>query len=167
MHLCTQEIRTFDAGQPIDAVAFAPDGKRFGSGGWGGVARGWDAQSGKELVAIPTGGQYVFAVAFSPDGRHLATGTNSNPDYVKIWDAERGTFVKSCRGHRDAVLSVAYSRDGKRLLTSSYDETARLFDLATGDSQVFEGHEWWVWSAAFSPDEKRIVTACQASGASG
>jgi len=161
MHLCTQDVRTFDAGQPIEAVALSPDGNRFVTGGWGGVARIWDTKSGKELVTIRTGAPYVFAVAFSPDGRHVATGPNARPGYVKIWDAARGTPGGALRGHDDAVLSVVYSRDGRRLLTGSYDETARLWDLASGESQGFQGHEWWVWSAAFSPDEKRIVTACQ------
>lgn len=161
MHLCTREVRSFDARQPVDAVAFAPGGKRFATGGWGGTARIWDAESGKELLAIPTGAQYVFAVAFSPDGKHLATGVNARPDYLKIWDATTGKLARSLTGHRDAVLSAVYSRDGKRLLTGSYDNTARLWDLETGQSREFLGHEWWVWNAAFSPDEKRIVTACQ------
>lgn len=161
MHLCAQEVRTFDARQPVDTVAFAPDGKRFATGGWGGVVRIWEPGSGKQLAAIPTGGQYVFAVAFSPDGQQIAVGTNEGPNYVKVFDAQTSALVKSLAGHTDAVTSVVYSGDGKRLLTSSYDNTARLWNIASGESQVFEGHEWWVWSAAFSPDEKRIVTACQ------
>ncbi|OHB85779.1 MAG: hypothetical protein A2V98_11205 [Planctomycetes bacterium RBG_16_64_12] len=168
MHLSTQDIRTFDGRQPLEAVAFSPDGKRFAAGGWGGAVRIWDTESGDELVAIstggkevPAGGQYVYAVAFSPDGNHVATGTNDRPNYLKIWDSQTGALVRELRGHTDAVLSVVYSRDGKHLLTGSYDNTARLWELETGESQALEGHDWWVWSAAFSPDEKRIVTASQ------
>jgi hypothetical protein len=161
MHLSTRDIRAFDTRQPVDAAAFSPDGTRFVTGGWGGIARVWDTESGQELIEIPTGGQYVFAAAFSPDGRYVAAGGNSRPDYVKIWDARTGKLAQSLKGHGDAVLSVAYSRDGKRLLTGSYDNTARLWDLETGESKTFKGHEWWVWAAAFSPDETRIVTASQ------
>ena len=174
MHLCTQDIETLDARQPLDAVACSPDGKRFATGGWDGAIRIWtigssgkvEAEPGpqttkRELLKIVTGGQYVFALAFSPDGKHVAAGTNDRPNYIKIWDAETGRRIQELPGHKDAVLSAAYSRDGKRLLTSSYDRTARLWNLETGKSQVFQGHEWWVWSAAFSPDEKRIITACQ------
>ena len=47
-------------------------------------------------------------------------------------------------------------------LTSSYDNTARLWDVETGQQiRVFKGHSWWVWSAAFSPDESHVVTASQ------
>ncbi|NQT16739.1 MAG: protein kinase [Planctomycetes bacterium] len=159
--LCTQDIRAFDAQQPLEAVAFSPDGRRFVGGGWGGTAHIWGTDSGEELLGIPTGGQYVYSVAFSPDGKQVATGTNDRPNYVKIWNAETGALVQELPGHGDAVLSVAYSRDGKRLLTGSYDNTARLWDLETGRSRVLAGHDWWVWSAAFSADEKRIVTASQ------
>ncbi len=112
MHVCTRELRSFNARQPIEAVAFAPDGKRFATGGWGGVARIWDTASGTELLAIPTGGQYVFAVAFSPDGDRLATGVNAQPDYLKIWDARSGALVKSLPGHRDAVLASSTRATG-------------------------------------------------------
>jgi WD40 repeat protein len=166
-YLCTQGSRTVDVGQPIEAVAYSPDGKRFATGSADGTARIWDVAAGRKLLDIPTGGQYVFAVAFSPDGNQLATGTNAFSDYVTIWDSRTGALVqrlpgqKDLPGHQDAVLSVAYSRDGKRLLTGSYDNTARLWDLATGRSCLLQGHEWWVCSATFSPDEKRAVTACQ------
>jgi len=161
MHLCTRDVKAFDAGQPVDAVASSPDESRFATAGWGGVVRIWDVASGKQLAAISTGGEFVFAVAFSPDGKYLAAGDNDRPNYVKIYDSRTGELVKALTGHKDAVLSVTYSRDGKRLLTTSYDKTARLWDLDTGQSRVFAGHDWWVWSAAFSPDEKQIVTASQ------
>jgi len=161
MHLCTRDVKAFDAQQPVDAVAYSPDGSRFATAGWGGMVRVWDTASGKQLIAIPTGGEFVFAAAFSPDGKHLAVGDNDRPNYVKIYDAQTGDRVRMLTGHTDAVLSVTYSRDGKRLLTTSYDNTARLWDLETGQSREFAGHDWWVWSAAFSPDEKRIVTASQ------
>jgi len=54
-----------------------------------------------------------------------------------------------------------YSQDGTKLLSGSYDGAARLWDVAQGTSREFRGHDWWVWSVAFSPDEKRFVTASQ------
>ena len=46
------------------------------------------------------------------------------------------------------------------MVTASDDQTARLWDAATGKALVtLEGHTDRVWSAAFSPDGTRVVTA--------
>jgi WD40 repeat protein len=47
-----------------------------------------------------------------------------------------------------------------RIVTASDDNTARIWDAATGNEiRVLRGHEGRVWSAAFSRDGTRIVTA--------
>ena len=56
--------------------------------------------------------------------------------------------------------SAAFSPDGSRIVTASADNTARVWDAATGKAiAVLSGHEGRVNSAAFSPDGSRIVTA--------
>ena len=160
MHLCSQSERSFDAQSPLEAIAVDRDGKRFATGGWNGMARIWDRESGEVLQTLKHGGEYVNAVAFSPDGRFLATGSNDAEGYIQVWDIATGQRVKVITGHEDEVLSLAYSKDGSQLLSSSYDKTARLWDTATGkEVRKFSGHTWWVWSAAFSSDEKQVVTA--------
>jgi hypothetical protein len=66
------------------------------------------------------------------------------------------------KGHEHAVLSAAFSPDGTRVVTASSDNTARLWDAATGTEIAVlrgRGHEHAVLSAAFSPDGTRVVTA--------
>lgn len=160
-YLCTRDVKSYDVGAPIEAIALSPDDQRLAVGGWGGDVRILSVETGEQLAAIPTGGTYVFALAFSSGGKKLAIGTNAKPDYLSIHDAASGERLKGLPGHQDAVLSVAWSKDGTKLLTGSYDNTARLWDESSGKSRAFSGHDWWVWSAAFSPDEKRIVTGSQ------
>jgi DNA-binding beta-propeller fold protein YncE len=58
------------------------------------------------------------------------------------------------------VRGVAFSPDGKRIVTASADQTAKVWDAATGrELLALKGHTSWVRGVAFSPDGKRIVTA--------
>jgi WD40 repeat protein len=58
------------------------------------------------------------------------------------------------------VTAAAFSPDGTRIITASDDNSARVWDAASGSSLiVLRGHMAEVTAAAFSPDGTRIVTA--------
>jgi WD40 repeat protein len=58
-----------------------------------------------------------------------------------------------------SVISVAFSLDGKLLATGCEDNTARLWEVATGKEVVaFRGHEKGVMAVAFSPDGRLLAT---------
>jgi WD40 repeat protein len=62
------------------------------------------------------------------------------------------------KGHTADLWSVAFSLDGKYLATGSSDGTARLWDLATGETvHIFEGHSGEVFEVKFSPDGKTLL----------
>jgi WD40 repeat protein len=63
-------------------------------------------------------------------------------------------------GHLNSLSACAFSPDGRFVLTASMDNTARLWDAASGaELRHFQGHENPVISCAFSPDGRRILTA--------
>jgi len=64
--------------------------------------------------------------------------------------------------HNGRVLAVAFSPDDKIVLTGSWDQTARLWDAATGTpiGQPLQ-HPDMVHAAVFSPDGKTILTGCR------
>ncbi len=66
-------------------------------------------------------------------------------------------FVQT--GHADEVVDVDVSPDGKFLATASEDQTAIIWDIASG-KQYFElqGHTSTVEAIKFTPDNKYVVT---------
>jgi RNA polymerase sigma factor (sigma-70 family) len=66
--------------------------------------------------------------------------------------------------HGGAVWAVAFSPDGNTLLSGSNDETARLWDVATGkelrrfQDQRFPKQSSWIKSVAFAPDGMNVFT---------
>ena len=62
-------------------------------------------------------------------------------------------------GHIGGVYSAAISPDGKYALSGSYDNTLKLWDIATGrEIRIFSGHTSDVFSIAFSPDGKQALS---------
>src|SRR5262249_55056656 len=60
--------------------------------------------------------------------------------------------------HEDAVLAVAFSPNGKRVLTGSWDQTAWLWDAASGRPIVqLRPHRGSVGAVAFSPDGRTVL----------
>ena len=63
-------------------------------------------------------------------------------------------------GHQEGVTSACFSPDGTRIVTASWDESARVWDTATGQClATLAGHGGEVVSAQFSPDGTRILMA--------
>jgi len=62
-------------------------------------------------------------------------------------------------GHSSGITSVAFSPDEKLIISSSEDNTLKLWDAATGrEIRTFTGHDDWVNSVAFSPDGKQVLS---------
>src|SRR5262249_2830425 len=61
--------------------------------------------------------------------------------------------------HQGIISGASLSPDGKTVLTYSQDNTARLWDAATGKQiGATMTHQRFVVSGAFSPDGQRVLT---------
>jgi WD40 repeat protein len=137
------------------ALAFSPDGKLLVSG-VGKVVRWHDAATGGVLRMQDLGTQ-VTSLHFSPEGRSLAIGCDG-----KVVVLEMATGKERARPS-NGYGSVAFSPDGRLLASGSQggdtDKEIQLWELATGkEVGTFGGHQGSVWSVAFSPDSKRLIT---------
>jgi hypothetical protein len=79
----------------------------------------------------------------------------------------RPTPRRPLTGHTDAVLGVTFSPDGQLLATTSFDQTVRLWDVATGQPHgaPLTGHTASMWAVAFSPDGRLLATGSEESTA--
>src|SRR5262249_54144765 len=70
--------------QPVEAVAFAPDGRTALSASWDRTLRLWDMHTGQTLRTFTGHSKAVHAVAFLPGGRQALSASWDRT--VKLWD---------------------------------------------------------------------------------
>jgi WD40 repeat protein len=166
-------------------VAFSPDGQRLAvgsatadAGPEPGAVQGslqlWDVATGQSALSLEGAAADVYSVAFSPDGRWLAAAVldpDSDwvaPGKIRVWDAATGQRVYDLRGSQGICFySIAWTPDGKRLASTgrtngrAKDPGVVIWDMGTGQEvATLHGHPRDVRGVAFSPDGRRLATAC-------
>ncbi|MFD7258335.1 helix-turn-helix domain-containing protein [Streptomyces sp. NPDC059874] len=149
-------------GGPVNAVAFAPDGKTLASGGNDGKVRLRRTAEHRTLAAFTMPGR-VRAMAFSPDGRTLAAASTDGP--AQLWDIAgrrpKALLPASTAGAR----AVAFAPDGRTLAIADPDGTIRLWEAAGGPAgeqhavAELAGHTGRVNALAYAPDGRTLVSA--------
>ncbi len=109
----------------------------------------------KETASRPASAAEVLAVLTRLRGARKAATPAMMPGTQL-----RPSLIRALSGHTGSVFAVAFSPDGTLIATSSGDQTARLWDTATGRIvRTFTGHTSRVAGVAFSPDGTLIATS--------
>jgi WD40 repeat protein len=144
----------------FDELTLSHDGRTIATWGGDGIARLWDAQTGKLLVSLPHAeGTTITFVTFTPDDARVAT--SGYDGWARIWDAHTGKLLRAIRGSDALVLKHLYgvlSRDGKHLLTVTIEGIGAGWDIDTGKKIGGFEHGSMVVGGELSPDGKYAVT---------
>ncbi len=144
----------------VSGVEFDREGKRLLSRSADGTARVWQVDSGVEEAILRGHRQHVAAAGFSPDGKRVVTAGDQT---ARIWTIGAPTMPDTnLAGHKDKITALDYSPNGELVVTVSPDQTARIWDAATGQElrALGTGRDIGpVKMARFSPDGKHIITA--------
>src|SRR5262249_1164791 len=120
--LCRAEVLTLKEQKfQTDSMALSPDGKYLASASsWYYEAdkkpraevKGWDGETGQELLTLKGLTTAIRTWAFSPDGKHLASANGE----VTVWDVQTGRKLLSLKG---GGWDVVFSPDGKSLASAA------------------------------------------------
>jgi hypothetical protein len=118
--------------RPVDGATFSPNGKILATGSADHTVRLWRvADVGPiQLVTTLSGVGLGYGLAFSPNNRTLVTDGDQNAILWDLTDLGHASVADRLSGHSDAVIGVAFSRDGHTLVTTSSDNTARLWKIS-------------------------------------
>jgi len=124
------------------------------------------------ILQLDTGGHksLIRDVVFTPDGKYLVSAGDDK--VIRVWDIKTGKTVRTLRGQIGAgsegkVFAMALSPDGQWLAVGGWmhPECAgrcgdiRLYDFASGQLvTLLKGHTNVVFSLAFSPDNRYLVS---------
>lgn len=117
--------QTFNAGQPIYAVAFRPDAhlQATGYGKWFSL---WDYQRNVRTFVRSELPVQVDDVAFSPNGQYACVSSGA---MVEIFDSETGRVVETLTGFGGRVLSMAFTPDGTELFAACANGKLTVWQL--------------------------------------
>jgi len=74
-------------------------------------------------------------------------------------EQQMGVMEKRLVGHMHFIQDMDVAADGAYALTASWDQTLRLWDLGTGETETqFSAHKGDVLSVAFSSDNRQVVS---------
>ncbi|MFG1921945.1 WD40 repeat domain-containing serine/threonine protein kinase [Cryptosporangium sp. NPDC048952] len=117
---------TLAGAEPVDAVAFSPDGARLVAGN-----SVWDSATGKRIGNSWASGE-TKSVAFDADGARMATGGRDGA--ILLRSAGTGKVIRRMGVADDWVRSVAFAPNGRWLAAASDDGSARIWDLNNPDA---------------------------------
>jgi WD40 repeat protein len=119
----------------------------------------WETAPGKLRSRLQGHSDRVQSAAFSASNDRIVTAGDDKT--VRVWDPINGRLLFQLLGHGAPVRRAVFDAEDRRILSLSDDRTARVWEVQRGKRFAARNpfSNDWVNSAAYSPDDRRIVTA--------
>ena len=147
------------AGGAVHDVRFSHDGTMVAAATESGRVRVWRAEGMSRLIDIDHGAR-AFSAAFL-DGDALLATSGIDP-VIRVWSLSDGSLVRELEGHRDAIRTLDSTPNGAELVSGSRDNTARVWDAATGEEMQIMGHVKPALRLAAAIDAPPVLSASRA-----
>ena len=144
--------------QSVSSVGFSRDGRRALTCS-SDSARLWDVASGELVwsIAVNEPRRVTSAAVVGAAGETVAVGMADGRLTLYSTGGE-GAALREFLGHTKSVDGLEVTADGRHLVSGSYDKTARLWGVESGDPlQTYGEAEITVADIALSPDEERLL----------
>lgn len=145
----------------VNGVGFANGAQTLVTGSWDNSVRFWDAHTGKKLKTLKGDTSYNH-LTVAADGRTVAAAGShdENPnEVIELFDGHtferRGTLGQ----HGWEIGVLTFSADGNWLASGSADNSARVWDRASGEQVASVRRRAWIQGLAFSPDSQLLAVA--------
>jgi len=140
--------------QNVNGVAFAPDGRALVTAGYDATLRISPLAGGSAPTVVPLPSP-LNAVAVAPDGEIVTAGADGKV-YVL---SSAGELLGAIEASQAPIIAVALSRDGSLIAAAGIRGSVAIIDrLARKTERTLVGPGLPVWSAAFFPDGRTLLT---------
>jgi cytochrome c len=148
------EPRVFEGNaQNVNGVAFTPDGKSLVSAGYDLTLRIWPLDGAPpSVVTLPSP---LNAVAVAPDGEIVAGSADGRVFFVSPTGDPRGELAAG----ETPIIALAATSDGRLIAAAGIRGSVAIIERGTRTlARTLVGPGLPVWSAAFLPDNRTLVT---------
>jgi WD40 repeat protein len=148
-------IDSFDEVRTVTSV-WSPDGMKAATSTTSGLVLLWDTT--REVSAI----QHILSgheasinhLVWNAATNFIASGDDSGR--ILVWNPDTGEIVRELAGHNAAILDLDWRADGMQIVSTSLDNTMRVWDWPSGASQVVTSGQL-VSAVAYSPDGTELA----------
>ena len=171
-----KHVKTYKGhGARVNGLVWSPDSKLIATASDDQTVRIWNVVQEKADFIFDKHNGPVDTVTWSPDGASIASAGDDKA--VLVWNATTHEVTTTYREHTDKILTVAWSPNGQYIASGGRDRSVKIWEpekiqqkrtfwsninifSSHHGQKTWDGHMGQIYDLAWSPDSKRLASAC-------